>query len=264
MTSVARAIDTRTAPAGPFTVQWEFADAEPWHVRVDNGSTAAGAGPRGARRPRAALPLRGLRRRRRRPPRPAPRAGHGQAAPARLAARAVGRAYALRVTEKRLRKLLAEAGVDLERPRRRRRGDVGVWERSARDTVRARWASRRLAFEVGLSSRGSAARSRSSPRRGCGPSRTARPSSQVPCGSARAARLRRRARADARRAPSRASLGIPRCTGAARTGCGAPEIWRLPNDPQDRRGGAGPVRPGGRPGSRPRRRRRTRSPPSAG
>ena len=49
---------------------------------------------RRARRPRAALPLRGLRRRRRRPPGPAPRGGHGQAAPARLAARAVGRAYA--------------------------------------------------------------------------------------------------------------------------------------------------------------------------
>ena len=42
--SVARAVDHRTAPAGPFTVQWEFADAEPWHVRVDNGSTAAAAG----------------------------------------------------------------------------------------------------------------------------------------------------------------------------------------------------------------------------
>jgi hypothetical protein len=42
--SVARAVDHRTAPAGPFTVQWEFADAEPWHVRVDNGATAAAAG----------------------------------------------------------------------------------------------------------------------------------------------------------------------------------------------------------------------------
>src|SRR5215207_8796743 len=42
--SVARAVDHRTAPAGPFTVQWEFADAEPWHVHVDNGSTAAAAG----------------------------------------------------------------------------------------------------------------------------------------------------------------------------------------------------------------------------
>jgi hypothetical protein len=43
-TSVARAVDQRTAPAGPFVVQWEFADAEPWHVRSDNGSTAAAAG----------------------------------------------------------------------------------------------------------------------------------------------------------------------------------------------------------------------------
>ena len=42
--AVARAVDTRTAPSGPFVVQWEFSDAEPWHVRVDNGSTAAGAG----------------------------------------------------------------------------------------------------------------------------------------------------------------------------------------------------------------------------
>ena len=39
-----RAVDHRTAPAGPFTVQWEFPDAEPWHLRVDNGSTAASAG----------------------------------------------------------------------------------------------------------------------------------------------------------------------------------------------------------------------------
>jgi hypothetical protein len=43
MTSVARAIDTRHAPSA-FTVQWEFADAEPWHVHVDNGSTAAAPG----------------------------------------------------------------------------------------------------------------------------------------------------------------------------------------------------------------------------
>ncbi len=42
--SVARAVDHRTAPAGPFTVQWEFVDAEPWHVRVENGATAAAAG----------------------------------------------------------------------------------------------------------------------------------------------------------------------------------------------------------------------------
>jgi hypothetical protein len=42
--SVARAVDHRTAPPGPFTVQWEFADAEPWHVRVNNGATAAAAG----------------------------------------------------------------------------------------------------------------------------------------------------------------------------------------------------------------------------
>jgi Ribonucleotide reductase, small chain/SCP-2 sterol transfer family len=39
-----RAVDHRSAPDGPFVVQWEFADAEPWHVRVDNGATAAAPG----------------------------------------------------------------------------------------------------------------------------------------------------------------------------------------------------------------------------
>jgi hypothetical protein len=42
--NVRRAVDRRTAPEGPFVVQWEFADAEPWHLRVDNGSTAAAPG----------------------------------------------------------------------------------------------------------------------------------------------------------------------------------------------------------------------------
>ena len=32
------------APDGPFVLQWEFPDAEPWHVRLDNGSTAAAPG----------------------------------------------------------------------------------------------------------------------------------------------------------------------------------------------------------------------------
>jgi hypothetical protein len=52
--SVRRAVDPRTAPAGPFVVQWDFADAEPWHLRVDNGSTAAAPG----RAPRPDLELR--------------------------------------------------------------------------------------------------------------------------------------------------------------------------------------------------------------
>jgi hypothetical protein len=42
--SVRRAVDPRTAPHGPYVVQWDFADAEPWHLRVDNGSTAAAPG----------------------------------------------------------------------------------------------------------------------------------------------------------------------------------------------------------------------------
>jgi ribonucleotide reductase beta subunit family protein with ferritin-like domain len=42
--SVRRAIDPRTAPEGPYVVQWEFPDAEPWHLRVDNGNTATAPG----------------------------------------------------------------------------------------------------------------------------------------------------------------------------------------------------------------------------
>jgi hypothetical protein len=42
--SVRRGVDFRTAPEGPLTVQWEFPDADPWHLRLDNGSTAVAAG----------------------------------------------------------------------------------------------------------------------------------------------------------------------------------------------------------------------------
>jgi hypothetical protein len=42
--SVRRNVDLRKAPEGPFVLQWEFPDAEPWHVRLDNGSTAAAPG----------------------------------------------------------------------------------------------------------------------------------------------------------------------------------------------------------------------------
>jgi hypothetical protein len=42
--SIRRNVDLRRAPDGPFVLQWEFSDAEPWHVRLDNGSTAAAPG----------------------------------------------------------------------------------------------------------------------------------------------------------------------------------------------------------------------------
>jgi hypothetical protein len=40
---VARSADT-SAVEQPVTVQWKFADAEPWHIRIDNGSTGAAHG----------------------------------------------------------------------------------------------------------------------------------------------------------------------------------------------------------------------------
>jgi Ribonucleotide reductase, small chain/SCP-2 sterol transfer family len=42
--SIRRAVDSRSAPAGPYVIQWEFADAEPWHVRLDGGTVAAAPG----------------------------------------------------------------------------------------------------------------------------------------------------------------------------------------------------------------------------
>jgi hypothetical protein len=42
--SIRRNVDLRRAPAGPFVLQWSFPDAEPWHVRLDNGSSAAAPG----------------------------------------------------------------------------------------------------------------------------------------------------------------------------------------------------------------------------
>ena len=42
--SVRRGVDLRTAPDGPFVLQWEFPDAESWHLRLDNGATAAAPG----------------------------------------------------------------------------------------------------------------------------------------------------------------------------------------------------------------------------
>jgi SCP-2 sterol transfer family len=42
--SLRRGVDHRTAPPGPLTVQWDFPDAEPWHLRLDNGATRVAAG----------------------------------------------------------------------------------------------------------------------------------------------------------------------------------------------------------------------------
>jgi hypothetical protein len=39
-----RGVDPRHAPPHPVTLQWDFPDAEPWHLRVDNGSTDVAAG----------------------------------------------------------------------------------------------------------------------------------------------------------------------------------------------------------------------------
>ena len=42
---ISRSVNTAAANGdGPFTIQWRFSDAAPWHVVVDNGSTRAVAG----------------------------------------------------------------------------------------------------------------------------------------------------------------------------------------------------------------------------
>jgi putative sterol carrier protein len=37
-------LDERAAPAEPGTIQWDFSDADPWHLVVANGSTEASPG----------------------------------------------------------------------------------------------------------------------------------------------------------------------------------------------------------------------------
>jgi hypothetical protein len=39
-----RGVDPRVTLPAPLTLQWDFPDAEPWHLRVDNGNSVAGAG----------------------------------------------------------------------------------------------------------------------------------------------------------------------------------------------------------------------------
>ncbi|HKJ37031.1 MAG TPA: ribonucleotide-diphosphate reductase subunit beta [Solirubrobacterales bacterium] len=41
---IARSLDSGAVNGEPFSVQWKFTDAEPWHVVVDNGSTRAERG----------------------------------------------------------------------------------------------------------------------------------------------------------------------------------------------------------------------------
>jgi hypothetical protein len=43
--TIRRSIPASRAPGRPITLQWDFTDAPPWHLRVDNGSTATGPGP---------------------------------------------------------------------------------------------------------------------------------------------------------------------------------------------------------------------------
>ena len=41
---VKRSVDPRSTPPQPVTIQWDFTDVEPWHLRVNNGSTEARSG----------------------------------------------------------------------------------------------------------------------------------------------------------------------------------------------------------------------------
>ncbi len=56
-----------SAAAEPGVIQWDFRDAEPWHVVVANGATRAEPGRSASARVTLKLELRGLRRRGRRP-----------------------------------------------------------------------------------------------------------------------------------------------------------------------------------------------------
>jgi putative sterol carrier protein len=38
--AVSRSVDHHRTPRQPMTIQWEFSDAEPWRLRIDNGATS--------------------------------------------------------------------------------------------------------------------------------------------------------------------------------------------------------------------------------
>jgi hypothetical protein len=42
--SLRRGVDRRHAPPGPLTLQWDFPDAEPWHLRLERGHAAVAPG----------------------------------------------------------------------------------------------------------------------------------------------------------------------------------------------------------------------------
>jgi hypothetical protein len=41
---IGNSVDARRTPGRPLTIQWDFKDAPPWHLRIDNGSTSAAEG----------------------------------------------------------------------------------------------------------------------------------------------------------------------------------------------------------------------------
>jgi hypothetical protein len=43
--TVALSVDPRAADGAALTIQWDFSDIEPWHLRIDNGATRARRGP---------------------------------------------------------------------------------------------------------------------------------------------------------------------------------------------------------------------------
>jgi ribonucleotide reductase beta subunit family protein with ferritin-like domain len=43
--NLAVAVDVRRVDGAPMTVQWDFSDTDPWHIRVENGSSRAQRGP---------------------------------------------------------------------------------------------------------------------------------------------------------------------------------------------------------------------------
>jgi hypothetical protein len=52
--SVRNSVDPRHSPNRPTTIQWDFEDAEPWYLRIDNGDTSVAQG----RAPHPTLTLR--------------------------------------------------------------------------------------------------------------------------------------------------------------------------------------------------------------
>ena len=149
--TIAHAVDHEQAPRGATTIQWEFPDAPPWHLRIDNGSTPADRRARRRRRSRPHVALRGLRRPHRAPAQPGRAAGDPSPEAAREPAPALADAEDLRGLAAVDRFLTPCAGraVALAKAKKERREQARAERKEAEAAAQARAHRTKRLYQLG-------------------------------------------------------------------------------------------------------------------